>query len=126
MDTGPTYSIGDPNMPGALVCRSESRTRAGWQFADGTLLQDVTTRTPSNDFQQIRTGATDIPSVTRLSRSSMETLRNSNNRYGLWICRVQVNRIASPEEAQEVLNNFVFVGLYNRGRGTYMLHCQVT
>lgn len=118
MDTGPTYSIGDTSMPGALVCRSENSVRAGWRFSDGTFFQDVTTRIPSNGFQQIRTGAAEIPSVTRLSRSST----TFTGRNGLWICRVQVNATASPEEAQEVLDNFVFVGLYNRGASTYMLH----
>ena len=123
MDTGPTYSVGDPNMPGALICKSENRVRAGWRFANGDFFQDITERIPENDFQQIRTRSTDIPSVTRLSRSSVVTRLSSVNRNGLWTCRVQVADPEEAEEVQEVLDNFVFVGLYDRGRGKITVCC---
>lgn len=114
-DPEPPYLLGDDlNRTGALVCRSESRTRAAWRYTDGEFFDDVTIRmNPRGGYQQIRSDNVTVPSVSRLSRVS-PTAANEIN--GLWTCRVQV---IDEDGLQDVLDNFVFVGLYHRGEGEY-------
>lgn len=110
------YSADEPGRPGgALLCRSETRIRAGWRFIDGLFFYGVANRTtPVGDFQQIRTGNEVVPSLARLSRNSGFKRLDGPHRNGLWICRVN----STLENLQDVLTNMVFIGLYKRGEGS--------
>ena len=46
VDPGPTYSIGDITVPGALVCTSETTFRASWRRANHDFFGDVSTVDP--------------------------------------------------------------------------------
>ena len=63
VDPGPTYSVGDIATPGALVCTSETTSRASWRGSDHLFFGDVDRpggiRTTLLD--QIRTAATATP-----------------------------------------------------------------
>ena len=97
-DTGPPYTVGDPNRPGALVCRSAyARATVAWYWPhDHFVLVPGSDR----DFQQVRTSNT---SVSLLSRTEEYTNATETNRNGLWTCRHGTSRIP--------------VGLYHRGEG---------
>ena len=100
--------IGDPNRPGALVCRSETRPRAAWRRTNGEFFMDTTSRV--RHIQQIRTNSTAVPSLSRLSRGSTAVDLNPNFN-GLFTCRVQV----VGNDTEDTLANFVHVGVYARG-----------
>ena len=101
--------IGNVNRPGALVCRSETQTRAGWRLSDGTFFPDTNTRV--GDIQQIRTGSSTVPSLARLSRGTTDIERDIRFN-GLFTCRVQpVGNLG------DTLANFIHVGIYARGGG---------
>ena len=64
----PPLDVGNPDRTGALICRSETRVRAGWRATDGDFFSDTTSRT--GDIQQIRTD----PSLSRLSRGRLDVI----------------------------------------------------
>ncbi len=78
-------TIGDPNRPGALLCRSENRARVSWHFTRGDMVQTAPT---DHTFKQIRTGGGVTPSVSRLSlnREVIDASRADFN--GVWHCRL--------------------------------------
>ena len=95
--------------PGALVCTSETRTRAGWRRTDHRFFGDG----PQATFlSQVRTGSTDVPSRARLSRDNENVNPSEPTQNGLWCCRV-----ASFGDDADVEANFVFAGVYRRGMG---------
>ena len=97
-------TIGDPNRPGALVCRSETRPQAEWRDALGDAFQPIPFYT--GDIQQIR-NSENIPNLSRLSRRT-EIIESFLN--GLFTCRVNV-----VNDLEDTLANFVHVGIYIRG-----------
>ena len=115
VDPGPTYSFGDIAAPGALVCTSETRPRAGWRRADHEFFRDVTDAVISMiNLNQIRTGPLAVPSHTRLSRANEFVDPSAANQNGLWCCRVNS---LGDDDNDNVVANFVFVGVYRRGMG---------
>ena len=105
----PTRTLGDITAPGALVCTSETRTRAGWRSSDHVFFGEGprTTR-----LSQVRTGSTDVPSRARLSRDNEDVNPSEPTQNGLWCCRVQ-----PVGDVADVVASFVFVGVYRRGMG---------
>ncbi len=61
MDSEDTTAIGDPNRPGALICRSEDRARVSWHFTNGVIVSTAPTRFLT--YKQIRTKQGVTPSV---------------------------------------------------------------
>ena len=112
VDPGPTYSLGDLAAPGALVCTSQTRARAGWRRADHEFFDDVSGQVSTTVLNQVRTGSTAVPSLTRLSRDNEGVNPGVGNQNGLWCCRVQ-----SMGDEADVVANFVFAGVYRRGLG---------
>ena len=107
----PARSLGVLTAPGALVCTSETRTRAGWRRADHVFFGDGPQAT---NLSQIRSGSEVVPSIARVSRDNEGVNPSFADQNGLWCCRVQSLR--QSDEAN-VVANFVFAGLYRRGMG---------
>ena len=105
----PTRTLGDITAPGALVCTSETRVRAGWRSSDHAFFGEGPRATR---LSQVRTGSTDVPSRARLSRDNENVNPSELAQNGLWCCRVQ----ALGDEA-DVVANLVFAGVYRRGMG---------
>ena len=93
-------TLGDPNGPGALVCRSEAQ--AGWYFPNGNPVEDFEVSSTAH-FQQIRTG-NETPSLSRLVRRSDVSVTSISSASGYWFC--YVNEYSFME---------VRVGIYGRG-----------
>ena len=108
IDPGPTYSLGDIAAPGALVCTSETTTRASWRRVDHLFFDDVNRGVISTTvLNQIRTAADATPNRGRLSRDNENVNPSDANQNGLWCCRVSGDTV------------FVFAGIYRRGMGEY-------
>ena len=103
--------LGNINGPGALVCRSQTRPRAGWRRVDTSFFEDTDSR--RSDINQIRNGPNDVPNYSRLSRGT--TNPANDNFVGLLMC--QVNAI---NDEQDVIANLNFVGFYRREPGTHI------
>ena len=105
-----TRTLGDITAPGALVCTSETRTRAGWRRTDHEFFGDG----PQATFlSQVRTGSSVVPSRARLSRDNENVNPSIAHQNGLWCCRVQ----SVGGDDADVVANFVFAGVYSRGMG---------
>ena len=108
MILGLTYSVGDIAAPGALVCTSETTSRAAWRCVDHIFIGDVDRGQISTTvLNQIRTPASANPNRGRLSRDNENVNPSDANQNGLWCCRVSSN------------SAFVFAGVYRRGMGEY-------
>ena len=119
VDPGLPFSLGDANTDGALFCESRGRPRASWRRADGATFLDSNNDGyfPSDILHQLRTTATSVPSLARLSRVRDNMDLRQPHQNGLWTCRTQVVPAEGPEGLQTVLSSFVFVALYRRGKG---------
>ena len=102
--------LGDLDGPGALVCRSQTRTGAFWRNTAGNTIPATDEPGGRNDINVIRNGPNDVPSITRLSRGTT-TSPTGNLFDGLLLCRVNVEG-----DVADVNANFRYVGLYNRLR----------
>ena len=105
-DTVPT--VGNSNGPGDLVCRSDNHEEAHWRHPRGFSVPT------SGNYRQVRSAA-GVPSLSRLSTPiDGEEPTNSNVIVnGLWICQV----VNSDITDRDILANFNYVGIYNRGYG---------
>ncbi len=99
-------TVGDPNRAGALICRSEDDAQAGWHFPNDLAVDDFSDSRISY-FQQIRTGNTVTPSISRLLRTSSDPV-STTSASGYWNCRVNGDR-----------NYDIEIGIYNRGELSY-------
>ena len=88
-------SIGNPNRPGALVCKIDRVDTVAWYWPQGFF---VLVRPSERDFEQLRT---DNGSVSLLSRTTTYTPTISPNRNGLWTCRQS--------------DEWIPIGLFSRG-----------
>ena len=106
LTTVPT--VGNSNGPGDLVCRSENHEEARWRHPRGFSVPT------SGNYRQVRSAA-GVPSLSRLSTPiDGEEQTNVNVVVnGLWICQV----VNSDISEQDILENFNYVGIYNRGDG---------
>ena len=98
-----TAEIGDPNRPGALVCRSEDRAVVSWYITTERDMILSAESTQSSDFRQITTPPGQIPSISRLYMTREGVYRTDALTNGLFRCR---------DVSQEI-----HVGLYSRGNG---------
>jgi len=64
----------------------------------------------------IRNAGDAVPSLARLSRYSSSLNASGADQNGLWHCRVQT----IDGNLQEVVDNFVYVAMYQRGRGEWL------
>ncbi len=105
-------TIGDPNGPGALICRSEDRARVSWHYTRGFIVRGPE---ETDTFKAIRTGEGVTPSLAQLLLNRVNTEVNNNDLNGVWHCRLN----ASPErdninsQFEEQIN----VGIFSRGGG---------
>ena len=108
LTTVPT--VEDSNGPGEsdLVCKSENHEEARWRHPRGF---SVST---GGNYRQVRSAA-GVPSLSRLS-TPIDGEQPTNGNVvvnGLWICQV----VNSSIPDQDILENFNYVGIYNRGNG---------
>ena len=101
LTTVPT--VGNSNGPGDLVCRTEYHEEARWRNPNGHNVPRT------GNYRQVGSAA-GVPSLSRLSTPN--TLIGGDVK-GLWIC--QVHNSSIPD--QDILKNFNYVGIYNRGDG---------
>ena len=109
VDSHNTTEIGDPNRPGALICRSEDRARVSWHFTRGSIVGGST-------FKQIRTGAEVTPSLSRLSGNRENAEATAVDFNGVWHCRLNAFGVRDDHEDsgyEEQIN----VGIFSRGDG---------
>ena len=92
------------NGPGDLVCRSENHERALWRNPDG--------RSVFSSGNYRRVDSDGLPSLSRLSTPN-ELIGSDVN--GLWICQVTNSDTSLLE--RDILDNFNYVGIYNREDG---------
>ena len=119
VDNHETATIGDPNRPGALICRSEGRARVSWHFTTGIFVSDAP-RDDARAFIQTRTREGVTPSVSRLSLSrDIET--NSTDHNGLWQCRLNAEGVRDTHGS--TFEEQISVGIYSRGESKSLLPC---
>ena len=106
LTTVPT--VENSNGPGDLVCRSENHEEARWRHPNGFSVPT------SGNYRQVRSAA-GVPSLSRLSTpiDGEEPTKDDLVVNGLWICQV----VNSSIPDQDILENFNYVGIYNRGYG---------
>ena len=102
LTTVPT--VGNSDGPGDLVCRSENHEAAHWRNPDGRTVPE------SGNYRQVDSDG--VPSLSRLSTPNELTGSDFN---GLWICHVTNSDTSLLE--RDILDNFNYVGIYNRGDG---------
>ena len=113
-----TYTLGTfQDTGGNLFCVATGRPRVSWRLANGNFRSDVNLAgiQPFSGYQIVRNDGQAVPSFARLTRESSSTNPTASNLNGLWTCRVG----AEPQDAQVVLDNFVFAGLYRRNHGEH-------
>ncbi len=105
-------TTGDPNRPGALICRSEDETRVSWHFINGFFVRGPEF---TDTFKQIRTGEGVTPSLAQLLLNRENTERTNPSLNGVWHCRLNSSPLRDGEnsEFQEQIN----VGIFYRGGG---------
>ena len=104
-------TVGNSNGPGDLVCRSENHEEARWRRSDG-----VAAPTTSGDYRRVQSPAGSLPSLSRLS--TIEDLTSTDPQYnGLWVCVLRNNTVINE---QDLIDNFVYVGIYSRDSGKFI------
>ena len=110
-DTATT--IGDPNRPGALICRSEDRVRVNWHYTRGNIVRSVIySDTLSDTYKQIRTGEGATPSLSQLLLNKENTEVINEDLNGIWHCRLN-----AAAENNNQFEEQISVGIYSRGGG---------
>ncbi len=80
----PPYTVGNPNRPGALVCRSETDDAIDWWWPHNfSVVEPVNNR----GFHQVKE---QNGTISRVSRTTFYNVAadNTPNRNGLWTCRL--------------------------------------
>ena len=99
-------TVENSNDPGDLVCRSENHEAAHWRNPDGRTVPK------SGNYRRVDS-ASGLPSLSQLYTPNELTGSDFN---GLWICHV-TNQRSSDILVQDILDNFNYVGIHNRGDG---------
>ncbi len=110
-------TIGDPNRPGALICRSEDGARVSWHYTNGLIVRGPE---GTDTFKAIsREGVT--PSLSQLLLNRENTERTNPNLNGVWHCQLNAmgNRDGDGASYDEQMN----VGIFSRGGGK-ILPCE--
>ncbi len=106
-------TIGDPNSPGALICRSEDRARVSWHYTMGQIVRNV--NFTSDTYKQIRTEEGVTPSVSQLLLNRENTEVNMANLNGVWHCRL--NAMGYRDRDDATYDEQINVGIFSRGEG---------
>ncbi len=105
-------TTGDPNEPGALICKSEDRAAVSWHYTPGQIVRGPE---HTDTFKATSTGTGIIPSVSRLLLNKVNTEVNNNDLNGLWHCRLN-----GVKETDQISNNQydeqINVGIFSRGK----------
>ena len=105
-DTTPT--VENSNGPGDLVCRSENHEEARWRRPSGV------TAPTDGDYRRVQSSA-GLPSLSRLS--TIEDLASTDSQYnGLWVCVLRNDTVINE---QDLIDNFVYVGIFSRNSGEF-------
>ena len=107
-----TTAVGDPNRPGALICRSEDSGRASWHFPDGIIVTPQESSS-SETFRQIRTEE----GVSRLSLSREGVEATNVEANGVWHCRL--NAFGVRDSHTHGYDEQINVGIFSRGGGEF-------
>ena len=104
-------TIENSNDPGDLVCRSGHHEEARWRRSSGvTALID-------GDYHRVQSSPGSLPSLSRLS--TIEDLTSTDPQYnGLWVCVLQNDTLINE---QDLIDNFVYVGIYSRDSSEFGL-----
>ena len=98
--------------PGDLVCKSGHHEEARWRRPSG-----LTASKYYGDYQRVQSPAGSLPSLSRLS--TIEDLTSTDPQYnGLWVCVLRSNTVINE---QDLIDNFVYVGIYSRDSGEFGL-----
>ena len=101
-DTVPT--VENTNDPGDLVCKSGHHKEACWRLSSGMIV-------PTSG--QVQSSSGSLPSLSQLS--TIEDLTSTDPQYnGLWVCVLQNDTVINE---QDLIDNFVYVGIYSRNSG---------
>ena len=104
-------TVENSNDPGDLVCRSENHEEARWRRSNG-----MTAPPTSEDYRRVQSSAGSLPSLSRLS--TIEDLTSIDPQYnGLWVCVLRNNTVINE---QNLIDNFVYVGIYSRNGGEFI------
>ena len=110
-DTIPT--VENSNDSGDLVCRSGHHEEARWRRSNG-----MTASPTSGDYRRVQSPSGSLPSLSRLS--TIEDLTSTDPQYnGLWVCVLRNDTVINE---QDLIDNFVYVGIYSRNSGEFGLN----
>ena len=109
------------NGPGDLVCRSANIGRTFWRIPAGDSIPGTT----SSDFYNVRTPLSNPQMHPFLARlSTIDYLDSTNPTInGLWICPLG---FTGNIEVQDVIDSYIYVGIYSRNSGEFYLILIVT
>ena len=106
-------TVGELNLEGDIICRSENHLKAQWRSPSGAIL-----KTRLSNYKQIHREPDSLPSLSQLStpyNGASPSFSDNTAVNGLWLCQVDNSSATLSEE--EILESFKFVGIYNRGGG---------
>ncbi len=106
-------TIGDPNSPGTLICRSEDRARVSWHYARGATVRNAIY---NDTYKAIRTGERVTPSLSQLSLNRENTEINNVDLNGIWHCRLNAVGIRDSD-SNSGYDEQINVGIFSRGEG---------
>ena len=110
LDNTAVPTVENSNDPGDLVCRSGHHEKARWRRSNGSIARH-------GDYRQVQSSAGSLPSLSRLS--TIEDLTSTDPQYnGLWVCVLRNNTVI---DEQDLIDNFVYVGIYSRDSGEFGL-----
>ena len=108
-----TPTVNYSNDPGALVCWSDNHGEARWRRADG-----MTIYNREEDIQRVQSPEGSLPSLSRLMLDNLVSTDPRHN--GLWVC-VLWNTILNEYGPDDLLDSFIYVGIYSRNSGESFL-----
>ena len=108
LDSMTVPTVENSKDPGDLVCRSGHHEKARWRRSNGAT---------APDYRQVQSPAGSLPSLSRLS--TIEDLTSTDPQYnGLWVCVLRNDTVINE---QDLIDNFVYVGIYSRDDGEFVL-----
>ena len=109
LDNTTVPTVENSDNPGDLVCRSGHHEEASWRRSNGRTVPT------SGDYRQVQSPEGSLPSLTRLS--TIEDLTSTDPQYnGLWVCVLRNDTVINE---QDLIDNFVYVGIYSRDSGEF-------
>ncbi len=106
-------TIGDPNGPGALICRSEDRATVSWHYVHGGIVRGPEF---TDTFKAIGTGAGVTPSLSQLLLNRVNAEITNPDLNGVWHCRLNGAR-QRDSQTNNRYDEQINVGIFSRGGG---------